>query len=423
MSLWESLGFRSNPYDAKWLEVSEEGLKLFVGREEEGKYFQTILSSADGGLLMVEGDVGVGKTSFVNIQQYLSFKEKIGGISRLLPCFEPTGIFEPVNIYQTMISILSNCIYSLMQIYGEEKIKKDKELKEIYGLINQTIQNLPSIQVGVSVPSGIGATVGIGKSALQTSPLSIPLQTFVVALDNLVEITKEKYKFDGICVPLNNLDILSEETILTFFDQLRDILVNRKNFWWVFIGFKGLFSILETKRTRISEIFKGRPIVLPPLTWEELEEAIERRIKHFCIQPNVQLPVPKQLVKLLYEISKGEIRFIFKRLTDLIVEFKARYPSAKSVNYNEGLVTLRQLAMMKLNEIPFTRSDREIIMKMAKIEEFRPKDYAKFGLKSAQSLNKYIRKFTTRQLLHKSEVGKATVYRCSGDVKLVFGSM
>jgi hypothetical protein len=62
--------FRRNPYDPSPLGVDHGDSTLFVEREEEGRKFRIFLSSFDRGALFVEGGTGVGKTSFVNVQEY-----------------------------------------------------------------------------------------------------------------------------------------------------------------------------------------------------------------------------------------------------------------------------------------------------------------------------------------------------------------
>ncbi|MEW6040086.1 MAG: hypothetical protein AB1633_01015 [Elusimicrobiota bacterium] len=423
MSLWETFGFKKNPFDAKWLEVSEEGYNLFVGREAQTKQFQTTISSTQGGLIIVEGGVGVGKTSFVNVQQYISFKEKIKKTPKLLPCFEPISIQPPINQFDVLLSILSSCVYSFIYLYGEEKIKRDKQLNRIYSVVNQTLHKTSSVQLGAVIPPGIGASFGLGKSAFQTTPVGVSLHILIQALDKLVEVMRKKYQFDGISVTINNLDIVNEEDVITFFDRFRDILTNRKYFWWIFIGPEGLFSLLETKRSRVSEIFIGQPTLLPPLSYGNIKEAIERRIKHFRLKTGIKSPVPEEVVKILYETSKGEIRFIFKRLTDFIIEFKTKYPSAKFLNYSESIYTLKNLIGRRLNEVNLTDAEQNMLQKFSRVDNFRPKDFKLFGLISAQSLSKYIKKFIQLRLLYRSQTGKAAIYRCSGDVKLFFSEL
>ena len=68
--MWESLGFRESPYNTNPLQARVEDLDLLVGRDSEATQFCTLLGTAPNGVLILSGTPGVGKTSFLNIQQY-----------------------------------------------------------------------------------------------------------------------------------------------------------------------------------------------------------------------------------------------------------------------------------------------------------------------------------------------------------------
>lgn len=412
MSIWESLGFRANPFDSKPLKVNKEDKGLFVGREGEGRQFLATVSSSSGGIIVVEGEVGVGKTSFVNIQQYIEKKNKSFPI---FPSIESLPLQSETILVNFFLSTLSTIAYSLIEEYGEERIQRDKILKKVYQATTKVIHSTPALQIG-----GAGFTIGGSKSLIQTEPIGISIQPILYLLDELVERIRTKYGYASVFVPINNLDTLDESFILSFLNLTRDILLTRKNIWWVLIGGKGLFSYLESRAPRISEATIGTPVVLYPLKWKEIEEAIRRRIVYFSIKKTVKSPIPLEVVRTLYDISKGEIRFIFKRLTDLILDYKTRYPSLKYISTKEALGILRNLARIRLREYRFTKKEKAILQRMVEVDEFRPSDYEKFQLNSPQNFNKYLKRFTEINLLYKHKEGKASIYRPCADIKLVY---
>lgn len=71
LTMWGSLGFRESPYNTDPLKARPEDVELLIGRETEAVEFWTNLDTADKGILVLSGSPGVGKTSFLNIQQYL----------------------------------------------------------------------------------------------------------------------------------------------------------------------------------------------------------------------------------------------------------------------------------------------------------------------------------------------------------------
>ena len=82
--------------------------------------------------------------------------------------------------------------------------------------------------------------------------------------------------------------------------------------------------------------------------------------------------------------------------------------------------TLRGLAEKRIAALYLTRTEEKILGKMAEVGEFRPKEYALFGLKSAQALNKYLSKFVEAELLSRTKEEAASLYRTRGDVNLLF---
>src|SRR5260221_7083676 len=72
-NLWERYGFTDNPYDTKALSISKAATlsvqQAYVERDAPSIASQVLtnfLRSPGGGRIVVEGDPGVGKTTFVN---------------------------------------------------------------------------------------------------------------------------------------------------------------------------------------------------------------------------------------------------------------------------------------------------------------------------------------------------------------------
>lgn len=421
MNLWESLGFKRNPYDARWLEVSEDSRQLFVGRQREAsRYLTNVSGVSEGGIVIVEGDVGVGKTSFVNVMQHTCYDGREKTAPRLLPTFEPIEPRSPIDIIQILVSVLSNGINSLVRLYGKKEVEKDRIFKKVKQITSHLVHTTSSVQAGIQI-LGTGASVGRQKAKAQTSPISTSLPPILETMDRWIDRCRSKFDLDGFSIPIDNLDTIDDVDVMTLFNQMRDLAVRRRNFWWTFIAGTGTFSNLETRSPRVSELVTGLPVFLSPLSWSEIQEAIEKRLKWASTTRSPIPPVSEKTIKLLYEISKGEIRFLFKRITDLILEFKARYPGESTIGHEESVAMLRNIAMEKLKATRITKSETKILKEMANAKSFRPKDFERFGLKSPQSLNKYLKRFMNLQLVQRTKKGRASIYRPSGDVILVFG--
>ncbi|MFQ6056446.1 MAG: hypothetical protein ACE5J3_10755, partial [Methanosarcinales archaeon] len=134
----------------------------------------------------------------------------------------------------------------------------------------------------------------------------------------------------------------------------------------------------------------------------------------------VDLPIHTDIIELLYEDSGGEIRFIFKRSTDLLLQFALQFPTEKGISFQIGKQMLRELARKKINSLNLTKRELDILDRMANLETFRIRDCKIFGLKTPQALNRYVRKFSELGLLTKVQEKKLTNYRATGDVKILF---
>lgn len=74
--LWEKLGFKQDPYNTKPLNVNKTDVDLLMGRESEQIDFLTAIEADNQGIFVLSGVPGVGKTSFLNVQQYLLESEE-----------------------------------------------------------------------------------------------------------------------------------------------------------------------------------------------------------------------------------------------------------------------------------------------------------------------------------------------------------
>ena len=69
LSLWQPFGLRSSPFfqdELKPSATAERPISLFVGRRREVERLTRRLVSDSASRTIIEGDAGIGKTSFVN---------------------------------------------------------------------------------------------------------------------------------------------------------------------------------------------------------------------------------------------------------------------------------------------------------------------------------------------------------------------
>jgi hypothetical protein len=318
-----------------------------------------------------------------------------------------------------MLSVLSNCIFSLERIHGEEISNSDRDLKAGKELVANTIRS----GIGGFSVSVLGSGGGLNKNETAVQPAAIPLPTIMNVMDKWFDGIVKKFGYEAVLVPINNLDVLSEQSVISFLNSARDTLLSRHHVWWILIGGPGLFSTLETNARRVSELVTGQPITLESMSLEDVLEAVKTRIEKFRTSKDVKSPIPQETIKMLYEVSGGEVRYIFKRLSDIIYEFRATFPSERYIPEEIASKSLHILAQRKLDALNLTDREREVLKRMSSEKNFRIRDYAKFGYNKPQPMQNLVSKFLRLGLLRRVERSVREVYySTSGDVNLVFRS-
>ncbi len=96
-NLWERYGFTGNPFDTRALSLSSEAplsiKNAYLERPADvdaDNLMTNFLRNPGGGRILVEGNAGVGKTTFVNRHRYRWEKTVKHKLSRLI--FNETGV-------------------------------------------------------------------------------------------------------------------------------------------------------------------------------------------------------------------------------------------------------------------------------------------------------------------------------------------
>jgi len=409
--VWRDFGFIGNPLDPRPLGISHSDRQLIVGRDDEFRQFM-VLSSNLQGAIIVEGNIGVGKTSLVNAAQHDLVKKGF------LPSHQTIEVSETTEPSNLILSSLSNLVYSLERAHGANACMKNPSLRDGKQLVTSTAQSDWGVQLSV-----LGTGGGIQRQQAVTAPPAPVLATMTQKLDAWMNAALQKYSCKAGIVPVNNFDRLPEQELVELLNRSRDLVLLRPNILWVLIGKIGMFNALESQARRVSEIITGQPIVLNPLPLEKVHQAIEVRVKRFAAEPGAKLPVDKKFVDMLYEVSGGEIRFIFKRLTDIVYEVMSRLPSVETIPSDLAMNVLRALAERRLSDLPLSKGDQSILRKMAE-SPFRIRDYARFKLSSQQALWKRVRRLMKMELLQSERKGpRNVVYRTVADVNIAYGTL
>ena len=416
-NIWEAYGFRGNPFDTKALSVQPGGSlpikDAFVGSQttEEMRLLNKILSSSGGARLVVEGPVGVGKTTFVNFHRYLWEYEPHG--KKLFSASTEIAIYGSWSVKDFLCNILAHLINKLLITFGEAKICQNKLFEELI-LLNR-VYIARSLQIEGSV---LGFGGGFGRSTQMNVP-PISEAQLVFYLQNLIaEILRLGYS--GVILHFDNLELLNRQELkqsLTIFEEIRDILQLDQVFF-IFVAQPGFFRKIISPLERVRSIFLGWPIQIAPLTIQETVEVINRRYRLLAIDANkIILPVEDELIACLYQLYEGKIRFIMDAIASIIYHLPTC--TIHTLPSSSAIEILKNLALEKIRRV-LTPRELEILRFASQLPIFTNSELAKQSHIDSRNIAKYLQRLLDLHYisLAKKE-GRNVFYRIAEDARII----
>lgn len=370
--IWELYGVRSNPFSIAPIYVKGGSIPLdcFIGRRDQTKRLGRILGSKGGSRCLVYGDVGVGKTSFVNVVRAYAIQK---------------GYFTPFK----EIALQSDwtpdelILNTLAAIFTTIQLMKDKPLS------GETLSKLESlISIGFSDKSynasALGFGAGYSKNRKTTGNMtSFALTTFFTQIcEEIVEKTGH-----DIIVHYNNLELYDEKSIKKHFENLRDFF-QIEGVHFIFVGnltVKGYFQSMP----RIASILTDTPINIGTFTLEEINEIIAKRFEAMKIEDlDYVIPFTGDCLQRLYELWGGNIRYILNSLSTATQELTTE----KALIIDENLLAktlksvLEKRYYSKINDKP-----KELLMEIIKKEEITNKSLSEKLNMQRSNVSTYIR--------------------------------
>jgi hypothetical protein len=401
-------GFTRNPYDPAPLGIQKEDSALFVGRERESKELRTFIASFDRGAIFVEGGIGVGKTSFVNVQEY-----RFAGNGRhpgIISTIQPIQLASALKPTEFLLSVLSNVLSSLES--SAPKVRKSPKFRRLSLSVTQSLIETRSWQVAAG---GFGG--GLSKEVTVANPQLVLLPSVSEMLDQAAQLVVES-NFEKIVVNVNNLDLISPQDLAGFLDLTRDLTLIRAPFLWVFIGPIGCRSEVAQRTRRVSELIRTDPIWLPPLSLSEIHGAIEARVSRYRTSAATTAPIPETIVDQLYESSSGELRYILNRCTDILVRTMIEFPTSRQIPPQLAQSMLRQMTLSAIERCNLTTRQKSVLGQLVTLGPSQPRDFRKFGFGSAPGFLAHLTRFYEIGLVDRRRRGSDVVYTPRGDAQL-----
>ncbi len=351
--VWELYGVNENPFSIAPILVIGGSIPIdsFVGRGEHIKRLSKILGSRGGSRTFIYGDIGIGKTSFVNVVRNSAYEKGF------FTHFKEITIQDTWSPDEFILNTLS-AIYSTLKLLKNKPIEDNiyKKLESLFAIGNKTIN------AGVS----IGGFGGNYSEELNTDKLtSYSLQEFFWEI--VSEINSKTGK--ELIIHYNNLELVSKRKIKYLFDNLRDFF-QTKGVHFIFIGNLTAYSILQSV-PRFSSILSDTPFHMEILTYNEIKEVIKKRFEGLRIKDlNIIFPYTDDCLQTLYKLMDGNIRDILNSLSTAV--FHATSESPILLDRNKLAKILKEVLEKRyLNKL--TPRVREVLCEIVKHNEITNK--------------------------------------------------
>lgn len=414
--IWEHLGFQRNIFFVEPLRPYEQDIQLFVSRNEEVKNYLIDTLSDTRALKVVSGDIGVGKTSFVNACQYFSYTGSVPfefafDLPSVLPCFEKIQLREEDTFEDIVNQTITSLCQSIVHHCKRENIDPPNEVKQVLSYFLDL-----AISSGGSGISGGATVLGTGAQFGKTSKAEVPnpVRNARVHLKRLVELARTELGFRGVFVNVNNLDILSKSKLIQFVNVARDELFDIDGIYWTLIGRKGIGSIIETEAERVADYLSGTELFLRALDYPQIRAIIEKRVVAFRKRDETKCPLSDETIRAFYYLSVQELRETLHICGEITKAVLLIDPSFDVIPSETAMKAFSRYAYERAKDLDLTESRARVLKAVFGKQSCRPKDFEQFGYSSVQGFIVALKALVGKRLLSVEERGRARIYRMTG---------
>lgn len=409
--LWEPFGLRSTPFFQEELrptEGDEHPISLFVGREPEVRRVVRRIRSDPSSRTIVEGEPGIGKTSFVN--RVKSEAAAIGVATHEHPV--------RVTSDTTRASFVGDVLRALARI----RIGSGRTSRAGDAFWERTVRRLEGGELyggGVSA-AGFGASM----SRAWVAP--------AMGGDALYEELGEALSLLGkelsgeVLIHVNNLESVSTDAsraAAVLLLDLRDYLL-LPGAHWVFVGASGVEDAIFRFYDQVGGIFPAAE-ALDPLPPELLEKLLDLRYRHLATGDAVIPPILPADAARLYSLYQGDLRNFLRLLGD-------------AAERGLGIGEIRPMTAAEVMRLAAPDYARRLLRSLGEGDyqhlaaifeahrqaggEFRVTDAAQALPISQAAVSQLINRLLDQRVIRRARTsGRSVYYRPTGEVLVAFG--
>lgn len=414
-NLWKRYGFSGDPFETYPLPISydrpEAGLSVMNayvrrgGPLDPGNVLINFMKNPGGGRIAIEGEPGVGKTTFVNFHRFeWEFKADP-------PLISPVTHIS-VQKHWKEEDFLLNILSAL-----SARIRLEESINFSKNELLQEISAITGIHRDTDGGFGLSASIaGFGGGVNHSSASSFHIGNVTTVnlreyLKKLVGFVQSELGFEGVIFHLDNLELLghsSDSLLQQFFEDIRDVL-QEPNIYYIFVGYPGMYQSVIAQSQRVKSIFFDKPLFLDPLSLDQVREIIDLRYEVLGMTGKSWIkPVEDEVIDFYYETFDGKIRNIMNGITSLISHIPDSYANTLTVAEVSGL--LKEILENELRPT-LTKNEKNVLGIAARLKVFNPTALAKETGKSRQMINKHLKKFLELSYVrHGEKVGRSQMY-------------
>lgn len=382
----------------------------YVEREgllNPGTVLQNFLRNPGGGRIVIEGDPGVGKTTFVNYYRYMWTTK---AAPPLLSPVSEISVKHGWGEHDFLISLLAALSGRLRLDMKKADIAKDTLLQEVSAITGVHLEKEGSLGVSFSVVGTGGGLSKSGKTKFVAE--NVTADDLRGYLRQLVQKAKTVLNCSGVIFHLDNLELLKrrEESVLRdFFDDIRDS-IQEPNVYFIFVGYPGMFQNVIAPNSRVRSIFFDKPLYLKPLSKQQVYTIIERRYELLAAPGKTYIsPVEKAVIDYLYDTFEARLRPIMNAVTSLVSHLPDSV--AETLSLAEATELLQAI---QLNEIEthLSPADREVFLVATRLKRFTPSALGKETGRYKQQITKHINKLLELKYIRLADkIGRSQYYQ------------
>lgn len=378
-NIWELYGLKANPFFTEPLLLFGGDIDLkvgFVGREDEIKRLQSLIGGGGGSRILVSGDVGVGKTTFVN------YVRAVAPPNRFFTPLKEIAVQPEWTGADFILNTIASIYYTIKRRSDLSKTLVSKEIINKMELLVDVVERKER-EISLNI---VGVGGGIGNSTSINVP-NLTIHSLQVFFDEIIKEFK-RVGYDELIFHYNNLEIIDAQNLQRLFQSIRDFIQTRDvNF--IFIGDLSVPQTLSSLK-RVYSIMSESPIILDNLSITQLKELINKRIKYLTAPYLVATkPYKDEVISKLYTLYNGNLRFI---LNSLSTAFKELVRDSPMILDSKALIEVLSETGKKRWLDKLTDMEKEVLFLILKKGEINNKKIASKLKKRKQNISKITNK-------------------------------